>query len=121
MHSQLYLTGKLASEPETGTSRKNNKPWVRLLLETELIREPRPTEFQVETVLLPLSCFAWPAEVARSLHRGDSVLAGTHLVGTEFKTEDGTIRRGLQLIADSVVLLRQRPAKSESNPVPAQR
>src|SRR5260221_12004350 len=99
MHSQLYLTGKLASEPETGATRKNNKLWVKLLLETELVRQPRPGEFQIESVLVPLSCFAWPAEVARTLHRGDSVLPGGHLYGTEFKTEDGTIRRGLQLIA----------------------
>src|ERR1700745_1499079 len=111
MHSQLYLTGKLASEPETGTTRKSNKLLVKLLLETELVRQPRPGEFQLESVLLPLSCFAWPAEVARSLHRGDSVMVGAHLYGTEFKTDDGTIRRGLSLIADSVVLIRARAAK----------
>jgi len=121
VHSQIYLSGILASEPEVGTTRKGDKLLVKLLLETELVRQVRPNEFQAESMLVPLSCFAWPAEVARSLHRGDSVLVGAHLYGTEFKTDDGTIRRGISLVADSVVLLRERPRESKSNPIPAQR
>jgi hypothetical protein len=87
VHSQIYLSGILASEPEVGTTRKGDKLLVKLLLETELVRQVRPNEFQAESTLVPLSCFGWPAEVARSLHRGDSVLVGAHLYGTEFKTD----------------------------------
>jgi Domain of unknown function (DUF3854) len=43
MHSQLYLTGKLVASPEIGTT-KNGKEWIRLLLESALVRETRQGE-----------------------------------------------------------------------------
>jgi single-stranded DNA-binding protein len=106
MHSQLYLTGRLADNPEIGETKKG-RLFVKLMLETESVRETRPGEFQSENTILPVSCFSEPAERVKELRRGDQLTIGTHLYGTEFKPDAGAIKRGIQLVADRVFL----PAK----------
>jgi single-stranded DNA-binding protein len=61
MTSQIYLSGHLASNPELSETKKG-KLRVKLILETTLIRETRPGEFQPESVVVPIQLFSEPAE-----------------------------------------------------------
>jgi single-stranded DNA-binding protein len=100
MTSQLYLSGRLAGNPESGVTRKG-KTWIKLLLETESIRETKPGEFQTESVILPVSCFARSAEQVKNLVHGPAITIGCHLYGTKFENDVGT-KYGVQLVADVV-------------------
>jgi single-stranded DNA-binding protein len=100
MTSQLYLTGRLAANPEAATTRKG-KVWIKVLLETEFVREPTPGEFQTESVTIPISFFSRPAEQVKNLTRGAAITVGAHLYGTKFEN-GGVIRHGVQLVADVV-------------------
>jgi single-stranded DNA-binding protein len=100
--SQIYLSGRLAAAPEIGTTRAG-KSLVRILLETSLVRETRPGELQSELVVLPMSCFAREAEVARNLVRGDPITVGAHLYGTRFETPSGEVKHGVQLTVDTIL------------------
>jgi single-stranded DNA-binding protein len=102
MHSQLYLSGKLAAFPETGRT-KNDKDWVRLLLETQLVREVRAGELQSESVIVPISCFSREAQAVKHLQRGEPLTLGCHLYGTQFRTLEGHTKYGLQLVADVIL------------------
>jgi hypothetical protein len=103
MHSQLYISGKVAAAPATCVS-KNGKEWIRLLVETRLIREPARGEFQEESVLLPLSCFSQEAVAVKHVQRGDWLVVGCHLYGTKYRSPDGqTTKYGLQLVADVIL------------------
>jgi single-stranded DNA-binding protein len=101
MTSQLYLTGRLFANPEIGRT-KRDKVWVKVLLETELVRPDGRGGFQTENVVLPISFFSREAEAVKDLRRGDPLVVGTHLYGTEFQTPAGEIKRGVQIIADAV-------------------
>ena len=103
MTSQLYLSGRLVNNPELGQTKKG-KSLVKLVLETSLSRETRPGEVQTESVNLPITLFAQPAEQVKDLHKGDSLTIGVHLYGTEYQPPDGPIKRGVQIIADVVFL-----------------
>jgi hypothetical protein len=92
MHSQLYLSGKLIGNPELGTTKKG-RLWVKLLLETELVRETRPGEYQTECVVLPISFFSRPGEQVRNLKAGDAIMIGAHLYGSRFEI-GGEVKRG---------------------------
>jgi single-stranded DNA-binding protein len=100
LHSQLYLTGRLAGPPELGTTKKG-KLWVKLLLETELVRQTQPGDFQTESVTVPISFFSRPAEQVKNLARGAALTVGAHLYGTKFESDQG-IKYGVQLIGDVV-------------------
>jgi len=52
LHSQLYLSGRVAAPPELDQT-KNGKLTVRLLLETELIRCTTSGNYQSESVTIP--------------------------------------------------------------------
>jgi single-stranded DNA-binding protein len=91
MHSQLYLCGRLIGNPELGRTKKG-KLWVKVLLETQLVRETRPEEIQSESVVLPISFFSAPAESVKDLKAGDALTVGGHLYGSEFKTDFGTVK-----------------------------
>jgi single-stranded DNA-binding protein len=101
MHSQLYLTGRLVSNPELSETKKG-KLRVKLILETSLARETRPGEYQTESVVLPIQLFSLPAEQVRDLKQGDEVMIAAHVYGTEYQPPDGVIKRGVQIIADAV-------------------
>jgi single-stranded DNA-binding protein len=103
MHSQLYVAGTLVADPELA-QKKKQRLWVKLMLETRLVRETRPGEFQSELVILPVALFSHEAEKVKELRKGDSITLGAHLYGTEFQTSSGAIKRGIQLIADQVFL-----------------
>jgi len=109
MHSQLYLSGRLAVNPEVFATKKN-KPWIKLLLETRLVRETSPGQFQSESVILPVSFFSREAEV-KGLRRGDPLTVGVHLYGTRFESDSGT-KYGCQLLADQVF----EPLRQEVHP-----
>jgi single-stranded DNA-binding protein len=100
--SQIHIGGKLVSEPEVSRTKKD-KLFVRLLIQTELVRQPQPGEFQAERTFVPIGCFSSEAETAKALHRGDTVFAGAHLYGTSFDLPNGQVKRGLQLIADYLI------------------
>lgn len=102
MTSQLYLSGRLARNPEPGTTKKG-KLWVKVLLESSLVRETRPGELQTESVTVPVSFFSRPAEQVKNLKTGDTLTVGCHLYGTRFEGDSGT-KHGVQLIADVVVI-----------------
>ena len=101
MISQLYLTGRLNSEPEIAQTKKG-RTYARILLETEQIRSG-PNGSQSETITLPVVLFSRQAEAIQSSRKGDTVTIRCHLNGTRFETLDGTVKHGVQLIADTVL------------------
>ena len=101
MQSQIHPSGRLVAQPEL-LQTKNGKLMVRVLLETELVR-PAAQGGQAEGVVLPVSFFRREAEAVRECQRRDSLVVGAHLYGTEFKAPDGTVKRGVQIIADQVL------------------
>ena len=111
MQSQLYLSGRLAADPEFSQTKKGNLI-VKLLLETEFVRETTKGNFQSETVILPINFFSREAEAVRNCQRGDALTVGCHLYGTEFRTPEGIAKRSTQIVADQVlqVVARQKEA-----------
>jgi single-stranded DNA-binding protein len=102
MQSQLYLCGRVAAAPEVRQTQKG-KLMVRLLLETELVRETTEGAYQAESVTLPVSFFSREAEEVRSARPGDCLTIGTHLYGTRFEAPDGSVKHGVQITADQVL------------------
>ena len=68
MTSQLYISGQLLNDPELSQTKKG-KLLVKLVLETQQSREVRPGEIQTESVTLPITLFAHPAEQVKTLHK----------------------------------------------------
>jgi single-stranded DNA-binding protein len=110
MTSQLYLSGKLQGNPELLRTKKD-RLMVKVLLETSLTRETRPGELQTESVTLPITLFSAPAEAAKDLRAGDTVVVGVHLYGTRFESDSG-IKYGCQIIADQIF----QTQRKESSP-----
>lgn len=77
---------------------------VKLIMTTTLVRETRSGECQTEEVTLPVTFFAGPAEIVKNLHKGAALTVGCHLYGTEFNNNEGVIKRGVQIIADTVFI-----------------
>ena len=102
MHSQLYLSGRLAADPEFSQTKKGNLI-VKSLLETQFVRETTKGNFQSESVILPVSFFSREAEPVKDCRRGDFVVIGCHLYGTKFRAPDGTVNHGVKIIADHVL------------------
>ena len=102
MHSQLYLTGQLVADPELLQTKKG-KLIVKLLLETEFIRQTTQGDFQPETVILPVNFFSREAEAVKDCRKGDFLTVGCHLYGTEFRATDGVVNHGVKIIADQVL------------------
>jgi len=74
MLSQLYLSGRLAANPELGQTKKGYLQ-VKILLATELVRKDG-SGFQAENVVLPISFFGREAEAIQSLTQGDFITLG---------------------------------------------
>jgi len=110
MTSQIYLQGHLLGNPESATT-KRGKLWLKVLLETSLIRETRPGELQSETVTIPISFFARPAEQVKNLKAGDSLVVACRLCGTKFESDAGT-KHGVVLVADKVFINQERKSST---------
>jgi single-stranded DNA-binding protein len=102
MQSQLYLSGRVAAAPELLQTQKG-KFMVRLLLETEAIRETGLGNYQTETSTLPISFFSREAEEVRDALSGDHLVVGCHLYGTKFEASDGSVKHGVKIYADQVL------------------
>jgi hypothetical protein len=109
MHSQLYLSGRHLTNPEIGTTKKGH-PWIKLLLETELVKGDGHSGLSAETLIVPLSCFGRQAEAVKDLKTGNTLTTDCHLYGTKYEGQDGT-KHGIQLVADAVYLDRKPPPK----------
>jgi single-stranded DNA-binding protein len=109
MQSQLYLSGRLTADPEFSQTKKGNLI-VKLLLETQFVRETTQGNFQSESVILPVSFFNHEAEAVKDCRKGDFLVVGCHLYGTQFKVSDGIVKHGAQITVDKVlqVAARQR-------------
>jgi hypothetical protein len=108
MTSQLYLTGRLAANPEAATTRKG-KLWIKLLLETEFVREPKPGEFQTESVTIPISCFAYSAELVLVVFSASKSLHGWYRVwGLTLKERAKFMRYAVSLGADPATWTRSQ-------------
>jgi single-stranded DNA-binding protein len=105
MSSEIYVSGRLFAEPEIGRT-TGNEPSVRLLLSVELIRKKTFGLYEIDRTVLPVSCFGEPATQAQSLHQGDRLVIQAHLFGTAFRPPDGSVRRGVQIRADELILPR---------------
>jgi single-stranded DNA-binding protein len=92
----------VAASPELGETKKG-RSMVRILLETELIRCTTPGNYQSESVTLPVSFFSREAEEVRDARPGDHLVIGAHLYGTQFKAPDGSVKYGVQIIADQIL------------------
>ena len=101
MISQLYLAGRLAAAPEISQTKKGGLQ-VRLLLETELVRNGSGG-LASESVVLPVSLFSREAEAVKTLLHGDSLTLGCHLYGTRFEAPDGRVSHGVKIVADDVL------------------
>jgi single-stranded DNA-binding protein len=102
LHSQLYLSGRVAASPDLSKTKKG-KPMVRLLLVTELVRCTTPGSCQSESVTLPVNFFSREAEEVRDAQPGDHLVIGAHLYGTRFEASDGGVKHGVQIIADTIL------------------
>jgi hypothetical protein len=109
IQSQLYLSGRLFANPEMGTTEKGH-PWIKLLLDTELVKSDGRGGLATETLIVPLSCFGPQAATVRDLRAGDTLTAGCHLYGTKYESQDG-VKHGIQLVVDVVYLDRKPPPK----------
>jgi single-stranded DNA-binding protein len=103
LHSQLYLSGRLASNPELSETKKG-KLRVKLILETTLVRETRPGEYQTESVVVPVNLFSQPAADVKDLKQGDELTVACHVYGTLYEPPGGASKRGVQLVADAVFI-----------------
>jgi hypothetical protein len=101
MASQIYLDARVASNPESSQTKKGGL-MIRMLVETVLVREHRPGDHQSETVTLPVTFFARAAEAVKNLRTGDLLIIGAHLYGSEFRSSEGSIKRGVKIVADAV-------------------
>jgi hypothetical protein len=106
MHSQLYLSGRLLGNPEINTSKKGS-PWVKILLETELVKSDGRSGLTQETIIVPSNCFGHPASTVKHLKAGDILTVGAHLYDSQYQSEAGT-RYGIQLVVDEVYVSRDR-------------
>jgi single-stranded DNA-binding protein len=102
MHSQIYLTGRLAVDPELRRTKKD-KLMVKLLLETELVRPAAQGGFQSKSVTLPVSFFSREADAVKDCQHGDYLVIGCHLYGAEFKAPDRTVKHGVQITVDQIL------------------
>jgi single-stranded DNA-binding protein len=75
----------------------------KVLLENELVCETTHGSFQPESVVLPIIFFGGEAEGVKNCQQGYLLVVGAHLYGTQFRTEDGAVRRGVQIIVDQVL------------------
>jgi single-stranded DNA-binding protein len=103
--SEIYLSGQLFAEPEIGRT-ANNEPSVKILLLTELVRK-KSGLYKIETTVLPISCYCQSADQAAHLRHGDRLVVQWHLFGTAFRPPDGSVRRGVQIRADELILPRR--------------
>jgi single-stranded DNA-binding protein len=102
MHSQLYLSGRVAAPPELGKTKKG-KLMVRILLETEFVRTITPGSYQFESVTLPVNFFSREAEQVRDGQPSDTLIIGCHLYGSKYEAPDGTVKHGIQIVAEQVL------------------
>jgi single-stranded DNA-binding protein len=100
--SQLYFAGQLFSKPEISAT-KNGKLWVKLLLQSELVRSDGRGGYQTERLILPINCFSREAEAVKELRVGAELTLGCHLYGTRYEASDGSVKHGVQLVADAVL------------------
>ena len=98
MHSQVYLSGRLASNRELEITKKGHFR-LRLLLET-FVRPIGRGGYQAEQVILPINCFAREVELVKDLKPGDSLTGGCHLYSSRYETNEGVAKYEVQLTAD---------------------
>jgi single-stranded DNA-binding protein len=110
----IYLSGRLVSDPVFSETSKG-KTMVKLLLETELVREVSRGEFRAETHLLPITIYSWLCDQARTLKSGSAVTIACHLSGSQFTPPGGETKFGTQLIADAL-LFSSSPAPTTRRP-----
>jgi single-stranded DNA-binding protein len=103
MIAVIYLSGRVSGNHEFRETKKGGL-WLKLFLEIESVRPDGRGGVKTETSILPISCFSREAEAVKDLRNGAWVLIGVHLAGTEFTSPDGSIKRGVQLTANSVHL-----------------
>jgi single-stranded DNA-binding protein len=98
--SAIYLEGRIIGVPVVATTSKGGS-LVKFLLEVESQRQTRQGPVS-EIQTLPIAAFGHVADAVAAVHQYDKIIIGVRLSGTEFKTSDGTIKRGVQLVAESV-------------------
>jgi single-stranded DNA-binding protein len=103
MRSEIYLTGRLAGDPEISQTKKG-KPWIKLLVETERVSSDGRGGLETVWTILPVSCFSGEAQAAKDLQRGDSVTVACHLSGTSFAPAEGSVKYGVSIIADQIFI-----------------
>lgn len=108
MIAPIYISGKLASEPEAGETKKG-KLLVRFLIRTDQVRLLAGSS-QIEEITVPVIAFARCAEAVRGLREGDSVTVKCHWNPTRFEMGDGSVKHGLQIVSDNVLLEGVNPA-----------
>jgi single-stranded DNA-binding protein len=113
MHSQLYLSGRLLNNPEINTTKRGHA-WVKLLLETELVKSDGRGGLTQETIIVPLSCFGHPASTVKNLKAGDMLTVGCHLYGSRYQSEAG-IKHGIQLVVDAVYISSNTSAQARQD------
>jgi single-stranded DNA-binding protein len=114
--SGIYLTGPLFAQPEIGRT-SGNEPSVKILLLSDLVRKKGPELYQVETTVLPISCYGELAAQAACFRSGDRVVIRGHLFGTSFKPPDESIRRGIQFRADEFLFPRRSAWPDSVRPI----
>jgi hypothetical protein len=70
----------------------------------------RRARIETEISRLPITFFSGPAELVKNLKAGDALTVCAHLYGTEFRVDGGSVKHGVQLIADRAFLAKEASA-----------
>jgi single-stranded DNA-binding protein len=101
MTSEIYVNGRLSRNPEVSVTAKG-KPFAKLLIETDVVRQVRKGEYQSEQHLIPVTVYSWLVDQIKNLRGGDYLTVCTHASGTAFVTPNGETKYGCQLVATGI-------------------
>jgi single-stranded DNA-binding protein len=102
--NSLFLLGTLRGEPEQLTS-KAGKNYIRFEMDVTTVRRSNGMDEEVREVI-PVTAFGKLGEiVSKYVNPGDALHVVARVGSTEFKTESGTVRRSVSILADTVQLI----------------
>jgi len=99
MTSLIYFEGRVSGNPQILETR-SGKPWAKILLEEEVVRERQ----QDTPNTLPISLFGRAAERTKQLQRGDRLTVACRLQGTRFEPPSGEVLDGCQRVGEQLYL-----------------
>lgn len=102
--NSLFLLGTLRGEPEQLTS-KAGKNYIRFEMDVTTVRKTNGMDEEVHEVV-PVTAFSKLGEiVSKYVAPKDPLHVAAHISSNEFRTDTGTTKRSISVVADSVQLI----------------